>query len=390
MPRIQLLVGLDDAYGRAVARGVIRWAKSQGDWKLYGYGRLLADPYGESPALVPDGLIARIESAEDARAFASSPTPFVDVAGAFPGAGFLEANNDDFLAGRRAGEHLRGLGFRSFAFCAVERVEWSRLRMRGFAEAAGIHVSSLPCFERPLLWWRDRRLDEAELAAWLRSLPAPTALFAANDAAGLKASETCRRAAIAVPDELAVLGVDDEDLLCELAEPSLSSVRLDCEGIGMAAAALLDERLRTLSVSSRTVLVAPREVVERDSTRLVVGDDRLVTLALSWIRANAHRGWGVDELIAALPACRRTVESRFKAGTGTTLSRALSDARLDRAKRLLVSTDLPLDSVAEGSGFGSLQRFHIAFREREGMSPGRWRKGVGDENRRRKPVDSSQ
>ncbi|OHE68127.1 MAG: hypothetical protein A2Z99_03365 [Treponema sp. GWB1_62_6] len=383
MLRIELLVGLDDAYGRAVARGVIRWAKSRGDWKLYGYGRLLSDPAEDSSARAADGIIARIESAEDARAFASSPTPVVDVAGAFPGAGFLEANDDDFLAGRRAGEYLRGLGFRAFAFCGAERVEWSQLRRRGFAEAAGMQASRLPSFERPLEWWRDRRRDEADLAAWLRSLPFPTALFAANDVAGLKASETCRRSGVAVPDELAVLGVDDEDLLCELAEPSLSSVRLDCEGIGMAAAALLDEKLRGGAVASRTVLVAPREVVERDSTRIVVGSDRLVAQALSWIRANAHRGAGVEELVAALPACRRTVESRFKAGMGRTLSQALADARLDRAKRLLSSTDLPLDSVAEAAGFGSLQRFHIAFKDREGMSPGRWRKGVREENRRR-------
>jgi LacI family transcriptional regulator len=208
----------------------------------------------------------------------------------------------------------------------------------------------------------------------LSSVPKPTALFACNDAAGLKAAENCRRARIAVPEDLAVLGVDDEDLLCELADPSLSSVRLDCEGIGLAAAAMLDAALVGEISAARTRLVAPLSVVERESTRIVVSDDPLVSAAATWIRANVQRGVGATELVAALPASRRSIETRFKKAMGITLREAIEDARLERAKRLLGTTNLPLDSIAEASGFGSLQRFHLAFKEREGMTPSAWRR----------------
>ena len=284
------------------------------------------------------------------------------------------ANNHDFEAGRRAGEYLRGLGFKRFAFCGVEGTAWSRLRLRGSAEAAGAEARTLPRFERPLAWWRERGVGNDDLAAWLVSLPTPTALFACNDVAGLKVVETCRSVRVAVPEDLAVLGVDDEDLLCELADPSLSSVRLDCEGIGMAAAAMLDAALGGELSARRSHLVSPLSVVERESTRIVVSDDPLVAAASNWIRANAQLGLGAADLVAALPASRRSIEKRFRDAAGKTLREAIEEARLERAKRLLASTPLPLDSVAEASGFGSLQRFHIAFKDKEGITPGAWRR----------------
>lgn len=382
MRTIELRVGLDDAYGRAAARGIIRYAKAKKDWKLYASG----PPFPDSRELQwngageADGVIARVESAEDARRLSALGIPVVDIAGAFPGAAapparFYEANNDDFLTGRRAGEYLRTLGFRSFAFCGVDQVAWSRIRRSGFAEACGVDHRKLPVFERSLDWWKDLDRDRGTLASWLATLAFPTALFACNDVAGLKASRTCAAVGIAVPEDVAVLGADDEDLLCELADPSLSSVRLDCEGIGYAAARLLDEALWPSSaVDYRPRTVPPRDIVERESTRTVAGGDPLVSRALSWIRANAARGVKVADLVAELPASRRSVELRFKAALGITLHQAILDTRLDRAKRLLETTNLTLDAIAEASGFGALQRFHAAFKEREGLPPGAWRK----------------
>ncbi|GAB1483080.1 DNA-binding transcriptional regulator [Treponema sp.] len=375
MLRIELLVGLDDAFGRAIARGVVRFAKSRSDWKLYGYGRLFADPReiegSEGPRA--DGLIARVESADQAKALAALQLPIVDVAGAYPGSGFREVNNDDFLTGRRAGEYLRGLGFKRFAFCSVAGTAWSRLRTQGFTEASGYSIQDLRSFERPLEWWKERNRESDDFAKWLKGLGAPTALFTCNDIVGLKASETCRRASIAVPGDLAILGVDDEDLLCELADPSLSSIKLDCEGIGTAAAELLAGMLRSATVP-RVLRIAPRDIVERESTRTIASEDELASRAAAWIRANASRGVNVSQLVKAMPASRRSLELRFKAALGLSLGDALKEARLDQSKRLLDSTDLTLDELADACGFGSLQRFHVAFKKREGITPGAWRK----------------
>ncbi|MFA6505554.1 MAG: DNA-binding transcriptional regulator [Treponemataceae bacterium] len=389
MRTIELRIGLEDAYGRATTRGVIRYAKNRGDWKLYGAvrrdfgGNAAEETPAGNEARRPDGIIARIESAEDAAALAALGIPVVDVAGAYPNAGhasgeFLEANNDDFLTGRRAGEYLRSLGFKRFAFCGITEAVWSKRRKQGFAEAVGVSQEKLGAFERSLGWWKDIDRDEGVLRRMLQTLTYPAALFAGNDVAGLKIAESCRRAGIAVPDQIAVLGVDDEDLLCELADPSLSSVRLDCEGIGKAAAELLDQAMRG-ETGERKRITAPREVIERESTRIMVADDESASRVLSWIRANAMRGADVGDLAAAFPVSRRALERRFKAAWGLTPHEAIIEARLEHARRLLTATDLTLDSVAQASGFGGLQRFHIAFKDKEGMTPGAWRKA----NRRR-------
>ena len=389
MRKIELRISLSDAYGRATARGVIRFAKTRGDWKLYGAVRrdfgFQPDEEDVPAERRPDGIIARVESAAEARELAGFGIPVVDVAGAFPFAGsagttFLEANNDDFLTGRRAGEYLRGLGFRNFGFCGVAAVDWSKRRRHGFAEAVGAGNESMQSFERPLDWWKDIGREEPELRTFLQRLPLPAALFACNDLAGLKVVESCRMSGLAVPDEVAVLGVDDEDLVCELADPSLSSVRLDCEGIGRAAAELMDQILNGETVERKRV-VAPKEVIERESTRTMAADDELAARALSWIRANVMRGIDAGELAAAFPVCRRALERRFKAAWGKTPHEAIIGARLERAKRVLAATDLPLDEVARESGFGGLQRFHIAFKKNEGLSPGAWRRA----HRRRSP-----
>lgn len=389
MRTIELRIELDDAYGRATARGVIRYAKARGDWKLYGAvrrnfgGPAAEETPAECEARRPDGIIARIESAADAKALAALGIPVVDVAGAYPNAGpaageFLEANNDDFLTGRRAGEYLRSLGFKRFAFYGVAEAVWSKRRRKGFAEAVGLGENTLNGFDRSLAWWKNIDLDEGILRERLLAMTVPVALFACNDVAGLKIAESCRRAGIAVPDQIAVLGVDDEDLLCELADPSLSSVRLDCEGIGRAAAELLDQAMRG-EIGERKRITAPGEVIERESTRIMVADDEAAARALSWIRANAPRGADAGDLAAAFPLSRRGLERRFKAAWGLTPHEAIIEARLEHARRLLAATDFTLDEVARASGFGALQRFHIAFKAQEAMTPGAWRKA----NRRR-------
>lgn len=412
MVRVELLVALDDSYGRAVARGVVRYGKTAPDWRIYGRGRYfppLEDAWTGGRA--PDAIIARVESRTEILALrelshraseaAGIEIPVVDVAGAFPGSGFLEARNDDFQAGRRAGEYLRGLGFRNWAFCGVDGVAWSEARFRGFAEAAGVPMESIKRFSGTLDWWKSPAGDRPELDAWTGSLAVPCALFSANDIAGVAAASSCSRLGLSVPEQVAILGVDDEDLLCELADPALSSVRLDCEGIGRAAARLIDRVLRpawaaegeeperrepgadrwSRSDSSTdrrggSETVPPLGVMERESTRTAIAADPLVSLAMGWIRRYAPTSseLGVEDLVRAMPAARRTLEQRVRSELGRTLHDCFVESRLERARHVLETTDCTLDDVAEASGFGSLQRLHIAFKRRERTTPGAWRK----------------
>ncbi len=373
---VGLYIGLDDSYSRGIARGVIRYAKNCGNWKLSGYGWMFSDvaDLGHTEDSAPDGIIARVESTAEALSLKRPGVPVVDVAGAYIKSGFREVNNDDFRTGHRGGEYLRRLGHRHFAYAGVEGVEWSKRRMAGFAEAAGVKRERIRTFEKSLGWWERPGFQTGPLSSWLEELPKPVALFACNDTAGLKVTAVCKSAGIPVPHDIAVIGVDNEDILCELADPSLSSIKVDCETIGMQASELLDRAMSGGGAPlPRRILVPPGEIAERESTRIVVTEDRFVSLALSYIRTNARCGIRVCDILSAVPASRRNLEQRFKAITGKTLHEAIVEEKLNCSKRMLRETDLSLDIIAGQSGFTSLQQFHRIFRETEHTSPGRWR-----------------
>ena len=398
MRKIALCMELSDFYEHGIARGLVRYAKSKPDWRLYGYGWMfrsledIADWKG-------DGIIARVEDARSADRLAGLGLPIVDVAGAYSRSHFRSVTNDDFLTGYQAALHLLGCGFTSFAFIGVAKTRWSELRKEGFEKAlegrAGDRTQgggvrprsyrSLPAFERSLAWWEgspDRgKEDEGELEAFLSGLEAPTALFACNDTTGLRATELAGRLGLAIPESLAILGVDNEDILCELAAPSLSSIMLDCEAIGFRAAAALDAILEGGSGGAPGGLppgsgfsVPPKEVVERESTRVFACADALVAKAVTFIRAHAHEGIGVPDLLEVVSASRRSLETRFRAEMGRSIHEEILRSKLARAKRLLRETDKTVEAVAEESGFGSLGRFHETFKRIEGSAPGEWRR----------------
>ncbi len=368
-------MGLADFFEHGIARGVVRYAKTRPDWRIYGQGWMfggLADLEGWRG----DGIIARIESDRAADYLASLGLPLVDVAGAYLRPCFRSMTNDDVLTGSTAAAYFLSIGFSSLAFLGVESVAWSDARRRGAAQALGLPPEGIASFEKSLSWWEDRDVDDAALASFISGLGKPAALFACNDTAGLRAVELCARLGLRVPDELAVLGVDDEDIVCELASPSLSSVALDCEGIGFKAAAMLDAVLDGSGPPPGTMrTLPPYAVSERESTLTFASADPIVARAAATIRAKAHEGLDVTELVKIVPASRRNLEARFKRATGRTLHEEILNARIARAKRLLETGDLTMDAVARGAGFGSLQRFHESFRRATGLPPGAWRTG---------------
>lgn len=373
MKQIALVMGLSDFYEHGIARGVVRYAKSRPDWRIYGHSWMFRG-LGDLGQWKGDGIITRIEDGSDADKLEALGLPLVDVAGAYPRRAFRSVTNDDFLTGYKAARYFSSIGFVSLAFLGVAKVAWSKARLEGAAKALGISAGGIPAFESSLPWWEDSGADEGQLAAFLGRLPKPAAVFACNDTAGLRAVELCARLGIEVPAELAILGVDDEDIVCELASPSLSSVALDCETIGYRAAAVLDAVLEGLGPpEGAAITVAPRDVAERESTLTYASSDPLVSRAAAAIRARAHEGLDVEGLLNLVPSSRRSLEKRFRAATGRTLHEEILAARIARAKRLLGATDLTMDAVASASGFGSLQRFHEAFRRLEGRTPGDYR-----------------
>ncbi len=368
--RVGLFMGLIDHFEHGIARGVVRFARGRPDWDLYGYGWMFQS-LGSLERWDGDGLVARIESSRHADQLAARGIPVVDVAGAWGRPAFRQVCNDDAATGALAGRHLKTLGVVACAFCGVGRVGWSQARREGFRSV--VAPSRVSVFERPLAWWESlresRRFDE-----WLRGLRKPVALFACNDTAGLKAGAACRRLGLQVPADVAILGVDNEDILCELSVPPLSSISLDLERIGWEAAEALDGFMAGRQMRSAPILVSPREVVERASTRTITTGDPLVDEAMRLIHGTAAGPRSVGAVVLSVPSSRRTLEKRFRKAVGRSIHQEIIKQRLDAARRLLRDTTLTVAAIAAETGFANAQRFYAAFRGSQGVTPGAYRR----------------
>jgi LacI family transcriptional regulator len=368
--KIALLMGLDDHYDRGIARGIVRYAKTRENWTLFGCGWMFSS-LRRITGWSGDGVIARIESAETADTLASLGIPVVDVAGAWLRPEIFCCTNDDLETGKRVGKFFLDRGFESFAFCGVREVGWSRKRLEGLLSGAGADERSVPSFEETLPWWETLDADN-RLGDWIGSLTFPIAVFAANDTIGLKLIRTCRHLGIPVPDSVAVIGVDNEDILCELASPTLSSVRLDTETIGYTAAGMLDG---LFSGVPGPALVPPGALVERESTNTLAWPDPAVNAAMRYLRMNGTGKIGVPDIVRAASVSRRSLEIRFRAATGSTIHDKLIEHRLREAARLLKTSELKVSAVAEAAGFSTLQRFYRLFERSYGVTPAEYRKG---------------
>jgi len=378
MKHIALAMGLSDYYDHGIARGIVRYAKTKPGWRLYGHGWMFS-PLDDLRGWDGDGVIARIEYAETATLLEGVTCPVVDVANAFSAPHIHLVSNDDAETGRLAGRHFRKNGFKSVAYCGVSHAQWSLRRLQGFTESLG--SDDVPIFERPLSWWLQER-HSVELALFLARLPKPVALFACNDKVGLRVSSICSAEQIAVPDQVAVLGVDNEDIPCELANPTLSSIELQLEQIGERAAATLHLLMEHPERAVPNVLVPPVDVVERRSTLAYASANPLIVEAYRRIRSDGGHVKSVKDVADEVAVSRRTLENHFKRETGQTVHEAIIAQKIRIATHLLRSTDLKMEAIAGEAGFGSLQRFFAHFKRYTGTTPNRFRKLTGSTPRK--------
>jgi LacI family transcriptional regulator len=382
-PKVALLVETSLGYGRRFLRGVVRYARLHGPWGFYINPSDLRQLLPRMEEWGGTGIIARIETRQVERAVLATglPTIALDLTNAqlapgSPLAGLSEVRPDSPAAGALAAEHLLDRGFKHFAFVGSwGDFPWSIDRGAGFAarlKAAGVACEQFPMPQRPAdrQWGREQRI----LAAWLRSLPRPLGVLACDDDRGRQVCEACHTAGLSVPDEVAVVGVDNDDLLCELADPPLSSVALDSEQAGWEAAALLDRMMKGEKVKRQRILVAPTGVVVRRSSDTRTTSDLTVTQAVRFIHDNAPRGIGVDDVVAAVGGSRRALELRFRKTLGRPVNAEIQRVKVERAKRLLTETDLSIERIAAASGFASSGYLIRLFKRDTGLAPSSYRR----------------
>jgi LacI family transcriptional regulator len=262
------------------------------------------------------------------------------------------------------------------AFVGYPVHDFSVERQRGFTEFAeqnGISVSSFLEQTRRIeepngLWkWNDG------LQKWIHDLPKPIGILASHDIQGVQLSEYCNQLQLRVPDQVAIVGVDDDDLLCELSRPSLSSVALPAERIGYHAALLLDDLLHTKRRKRESVVLQPGGVVVRESSDLQSTPDSDVSHALRFIRSQSSRPIQVSDVLAAVPVSRRGLERRFRKSLNRSIFEEINRNHVERARQMLISTNHSMAAIAEKCGFRDSRHFSILFRKFMGATPTAYR-----------------
>ncbi len=374
--KVALFIDMEGGYGRDVLRGVNRYTRTRMPWIMFGDPERIVAPIRNLSNWRGDGMIVQVSSSEGFRFLENASVPIVNVSQLMRQSDYPRVVSDSRRIGQLGALHLLERGFRHLAFCGFTDHHYSELREEAFAAEAvreGLECSRLdtePPQVRPEQWGRGQK----ELARWLLRLPKPVGVMACNDVRARHVSKVCFEAGIRIPEMLALVGADDDALVCETSNPPLSSVDVSAEIIGYQAAMLLDRLMNGEKIpSGETILVPPKGVVVRRSSEMFAIPDPGVAKAVRFIHDHAAEPIGVEDVVGAVPLSRRVLERRFRAVLDRTVYEMIAHARIERAKQLLLHSDIPTTAIAERSGFAYVQQFNSMFKRLVGLTPGAFR-----------------
>jgi LacI family transcriptional regulator len=378
LKQVALLIETSRSYGRGLLRGIIRYQREHGPWSIYFEPRGVND---SAPRWLRSwrgqGILARVNDRRTAEIIRRSGIPAVDLRFAVPNLGLPAVGIDNTTVVQRAVEHFLDRGFTRFAFCGYRRgaSRWMDLRGELFQKQVAALGFACELFRsnaarRGSVSWEQ---DQQQLARWVKRLAKPIAVMACNDDRGLQLLDACRRAGVRVPDDVSVLGVDNDEFMCGLATPPLSSIDINLEAIGYEAAGLLDRLMSGKLPPAEPVLLAAGEVVPRQSTAGLAIDDAELSSAIRYLREHACERVRMRDVTRATGLERRTLERKLKQALGRSPKQELLRVQIDEAKRLLLSTQLSIKAVSLRAGFVSSRYFSNIFRRRVGLAPGQFR-----------------
>jgi LacI family transcriptional regulator len=380
--QVAVIVASQKAYHRKIIRGIAAYVHEVGNWSLY----IEEEPLQKLPDLNQwqgDGIILSFWIWSLAKAAYKPRLPMVGIEGGGPcydpSWRIPSFNTDNRAIGRLGAQHLIERGFTRLAFCGYPPglwTPWSPVRAEGFVQFAnerGVPVVTHVGHQKSARKWIS---VQHELTVWLESLEKPVGLMAANDARARHVLEACRAIGLRVPEDVAVLGVDNDEVICELTDPPLSSIEHGAGSLGYQAAALLDRLMAGKKTKTLTTLVPPKEVVARRSTDILAIADPEVAAAMAFIHENRCRPLRIADVVEAVQVSRSTLETRFKAVTGRTIHAEIQRLQIDHARSLLATTDLPIKQIAVLAGFAHVHYMTTVFRQHTGWTPAEYRKHV--------------
>ena len=375
-PHVAILIETSTAYGRGLLRGVAEYLKLHPTWSVYVDERALGDPV--PPWLKNwrgDGILIR-DSSDRSMALAKASGASIVNLGEQVIGGIPLIRSDDQIITDQIAEHLSQRGFRNFGYVGFKDRNFSKSREHCFRQVLATQErATIASFEVPdeteeITW----ETSQNSLAEWLLQLPKPVGIMACYDVMGFRVLDACRRVGLSVPDEVAVVGVDNDAELCALSNPPLSSVDHRSEQIGFTAAEILNELINGGPQPKSLTTVRPNGIVTRHSSDIIAIEDEKVAEACRYIRQHACDGITVPEVAEHVTLSRRALERRFHNALRRSPQSELRRIQLDQVRRLLDETDYKLSTIAKMSGFRYHEYMSKVFKEKMGISPGSYRK----------------
>jgi LacI family transcriptional regulator len=375
--RIALLMSQDSGFHRQVLLGIRAYADSQRGW-LFHNAPPVKDTLRPLREWNPHGIIAHLDHFSIASKILQLGKPLVDTACMLEGLAAPVVDVDHTAVGRLAAEYFLTRGYRRVGYFGSGSVRYSRIRESSFRRtvaAAGFEISTCHAEYRPRLAsevsWKS---VNQQVQQWLKSLAKPVAILADHDVAAHDLADMCAILGLPVPEEIAILGVDDDELECQLAFPPLSSIAINAQWIGFEAAQLLDGLMSGKSPPAEPLYLPPVRVVTRHSTNLFAVDDPVILAALHYIRNHLTQPIRVNTMADELVIRRRHLEQKFRAVLKRSVLAEIHRARVEKAKELLIRGDQQISQVASQSGFSNAQRLATVFRRLAGMTPREYRR----------------
>ena len=374
IPKVVLLIESSRAFGRELQSGIARYARLHGPWSFYRQPRGLTSTIPQIKNGQADGIITRnTPLSADIIKLKIPVITVLHYSDRNPAIPAVLTDSENIA--KLAAEHLLNRGFQNFGYCGFKNLFWSDERamfFNTFIEQSGNKVSFFkqPRSDGDKSW----AIEITGISKWLKNLPKPVGVMACNDDKGQQVLEACKLEGYKVPEEVAVIGVDNDTLICELADPPLSSVALGVESAGYRAAELLAKLMKGQTDNIQDIVVRPSHVVKRQSTDIMAINDTHLVKALAYIRTNSSRKINVEDVVDQTAISRRSLENRFQKYLGRSIQQEIRRIRIDLITKLLVETDMSISEITSTLDFADIDHISRYFRKGKGMGLREFRK----------------
>jgi LacI family transcriptional regulator len=381
MHKIILLIDISEEYGQNLLKGIVKYSKEFGPWVFCKMPIFYREIHGIEGVISfakdwgADGIIARLHSESDVKAIVDAGIHLIIEDFKERSLGVTNITGGYFEAGEMGAEYFINKGFKNFAFYGFKNIVWSRERFEGFQNYLSNHgfdVSHLDQDYQSLneLWY----YKPSSLSQWLLSLPKPIAIMACDDERAQHITEACKHAQIQIPEEIAVLGVDNDQMTCNLSDPPLSSINLDTEKGGYEAAHSMDLLITNGIKSPSNIIVKPTHIITRQSTDITSANDQYIAKALKFIHQNIDNKINVSDVLKNVPLSRRFFEIRFQEITGIAVYKYIYNLKIQKFAARLLETDKTITELALESGFAMSNNISRQFKQVKGCTPIEYRK----------------